>query len=137
MYVCSIWYIQGGRGFTGAQRAAEQAIRSIQDQALHRISGAFKRTSRQAQEGSWRESTRHWKSYSEDSHAATTHTKPRSTQIMKPRYAPRASQGGPLGACQAWTASLLDNQRANEDDVAAAQRIMMGLEFGVDLTINK
>ncbi|EED12707.1 hypothetical protein TSTA_052300 [Talaromyces stipitatus ATCC 10500] len=37
-------------GFAGAQRAAEQAIRSIQDQALHRISGAFKRTSRQALE---------------------------------------------------------------------------------------
>ncbi|EED14535.1 hypothetical protein TSTA_107420 [Talaromyces stipitatus ATCC 10500] len=26
MYTCSTWYIQGGRGFTGAQRAAEQAI---------------------------------------------------------------------------------------------------------------
>ncbi|EED11575.1 conserved hypothetical protein [Talaromyces stipitatus ATCC 10500] len=50
MYACSTWYIRGGRGFTGAQRAAEQAIRSIQDQALHRISGAFKRTSQQALE---------------------------------------------------------------------------------------
>ncbi|EED15847.1 hypothetical protein TSTA_009680 [Talaromyces stipitatus ATCC 10500] len=50
MYTCSTWYIRGGRGFAGAQRAAEQAIRSIQDQALHQISGTFKRTSRQALE---------------------------------------------------------------------------------------
>ncbi|EED15975.1 hypothetical protein TSTA_010910 [Talaromyces stipitatus ATCC 10500] len=50
MYACSTWYIQGERGFTGAQRAAEQAIQSIQDQALHQISSAFKRTSRQALE---------------------------------------------------------------------------------------
>ncbi|EED11537.1 conserved hypothetical protein [Talaromyces stipitatus ATCC 10500] len=50
MYACFTWYIRGGRGFTGAQRAAEQAIGLIQDQALHRISGAFKRTSRQALE---------------------------------------------------------------------------------------
>ncbi|EED22644.1 reverse transcriptase, putative [Talaromyces stipitatus ATCC 10500] len=50
MYACSTWYIRGGRGFTGAQRAAEQAIRLIQDQALHQISGAFKRMLRQALE---------------------------------------------------------------------------------------
>ncbi|EED15978.1 hypothetical protein TSTA_010940 [Talaromyces stipitatus ATCC 10500] len=43
-------YIRGGRGFTSAQRATEQAIQSIQDQALHQISSAFKRTSRQALE---------------------------------------------------------------------------------------
>ncbi|EED17235.1 hypothetical protein TSTA_022890 [Talaromyces stipitatus ATCC 10500] len=50
MYTCSTWYIQGRKGFTGAQRVAEQAIQSIQDQALHRISDAFKRTSQQALE---------------------------------------------------------------------------------------
>ncbi|KUL81545.1 hypothetical protein ZTR_10067 [Talaromyces verruculosus] len=50
MYACSTWYICGGRGFVGAQRATEQAIQSIQSQALHRISGAFRRTSRQALE---------------------------------------------------------------------------------------
>uniref|UniRef100_A0A093XA27 EF-hand calcium-binding domain-containing protein 13 n=1 Tax=Talaromyces marneffei PM1 TaxID=1077442 RepID=A0A093XA27_TALMA len=48
MFACSTWYIRGGRGFIGAQRAAEEAVQSIQYQALRRISGAFKRTSRQA-----------------------------------------------------------------------------------------
>lgn len=50
MYACSTWYIRGGRGFAAAQRAAEKAVQSIQYQALHRISGAFKCTSRQALE---------------------------------------------------------------------------------------
>ncbi|EED14536.1 hypothetical protein TSTA_107430, partial [Talaromyces stipitatus ATCC 10500] len=34
------------------------------------------------------------------------------------------------------TASLSNNQRANEDSVAAARRITTGLEFGVDPTTN-
>ncbi|EED11532.1 reverse transcriptase, putative [Talaromyces stipitatus ATCC 10500] len=48
MYACSTWYVCGGRGFVGAQRVAEQAVQSIPYQALYRISGAFKRTLRQA-----------------------------------------------------------------------------------------
>jgi len=49
-YACSAWYVRGGYGFKGAENQIQKTMESIQHQALYRIAGAFKTTSRAALE---------------------------------------------------------------------------------------
>lgn len=49
-YGCSAWYARGGYGFQGAETNATKTIESIQRQALYRIAGGFRTTSRAALE---------------------------------------------------------------------------------------
>lgn len=49
-YACSTWYIRGGHGFKGATNEVHRTMESIQYQALYKIAGAFRTTSRAALE---------------------------------------------------------------------------------------